>query len=57
MRAFETGCRCAVLVPAFDSEVITTAASTVKGDKPPLVAVKGDQQPLLTVKCQQSWAA
>ena len=50
--------RCSVLVPASDSEVLTTTASdTVNGDKPPLVAVKRDQPPLLTMKCQQSWAA
>ena len=53
----ELACRCSVLVPASDSEVITAAASDKKGDKPPLVAVKGDQPPLLTRKCQQSWAA
>ena len=50
-------CRCSVLVPASDSEVITTAASDVKGNKPPLAAVKGDQAPLLTMKRRQSWAA
>ena len=53
----ELACRCLVLVPASDSEVITTASLTVKGDKTPFVAVKGDQPPLLTMKCQQSWAA
>ena len=47
-------CRCLVLVPASDSEVMLP---TVKGNKLPLAAVKGDQAPLLTMKCQHSGAA